>query len=399
MKKTFAAVLICIGAFAFSQSTKVPATKSSPKSAAKPANSAPSTAASGLPSRATVESFLHHVYGWDNTLKITIKDIKQSPSPSLSQVDVHVETGKGPGDSSFFITRDQKNAVIGQLIPFGGSTGKPTNEQVDAFVRKMTTGSPGLSWSVSENKQNALDDLTSVVVILTNPQGQRGGQKFWVTPDGSYALVGDLGPFGTSPYAATLADLKRGINGPAKGPATSPILVVEFGDLECPACKAAAPTVDRLLKDVPNVRFVFQQFPLVQIHHWAYKAAGFGDCIARQNNAAFWKFMDAAYGAQEDISSHVETNSAEKKPDTTYAEQKLTDLATQVGMNGKQISACAADPATTLRVDHSMNLGTKVEVTGTPTLFVNGRKIGNVGGMPYDTLKAIVQFAGTAAAK
>lgn len=400
MKKTLATVLLCLGAFAFSQSTKAPATKASPKSSAKQTSAASHTpGAAGLPTRATVESFLHHVYGWDNTVKITIKDIKQSPSPSLAEIDVHAETSKGPGDSALYVPRDEKDAVIGQLIPFPGGPGQPTNAQIDNFVKQMTSGNPGITWTVAENKPNALGDLTEVLVILTNAQSQRGGQKFWVTPDGKFALVGDVGPFGASPYAAALAELKRGINGPSKGPATAPILVVEFGDLECPACKAAVPTVERLLKEVPNIHFVFQQFPLVEIHHWAYKAAGFGDCIARQNNAAFWKFMDSAYASQEDISSHVETNSAEKKPDTTYAEQKLTELATQAGMNGKQIAACAADPATGLRVDHSMSLGKKLEVTGTPTLFINGRKIGNVGGTPYETLKAIVQFAGTPAAK
>ena len=397
MKKILLLTLCCAAAVAFSQAAKSPATKSSQT---KSPTRQPAANTAGVPTRATVDSFLRHVYGWDTSLKITVKDIKQSPSPALAQIDVHVETPKGPGDSTFYITNDHKNAVLGQLIPFGGQAGvKPTNEQIDAFVKKMTAGAPGLTWSINEVKPNALGNLAEVIVVLTNPQGQRGGQKFWVTPDGQYALVGDNGPFGADPYAPALAELKRGINGPAKGPATSPILVVEFGDLECPACKAAAPTVNRLLKDVPNVRFVFQQFPLVEIHHWAYKAAEFGDCIARQNNDAFWKFMDAAYGSQEDISSHVETNSADKKPDISYAEQKLTDLANQAGVNGKQIAACAADPATGLRVDHSMDLGKKMEVTGTPTLFVNGRKIGNVGGMPYDSLKAMVQFMGTPAGK
>jgi len=51
-------------------------------------------------------------------------------------------------------------------------------------------------------------------------------------------------------------------------------------------------------------------------------------------------------------------------------------------MNGKQIAACAADPATANRIDRSMELGKKMEVGSTPTLFVNGRRITNVGGMP-----------------
>ena len=68
-------------------------------------------------------------------------------------------------------------------------------------------------------------------------------------------------------------------------------------------------------------------------------------------------------------------------------------------MNGKQIAACANDPATTMRIDRSIELGKQMEVTGTPTLFVNGRKVTTIGSMPYESLKKIVEFAGTPAAK
>ena len=56
-------------------------------------------------------------------------------------------------------------------------------------------------------------------------------------------------------------------------------------------------------------------------------------------------------------------------------------------------AACAAKPETTGRVQHSIALGTSVDVTGTPTLFINGRKIANVSGIPYDLLKSLVEFA------
>ncbi len=395
MKKiTIVAGVLLLAVIALAQATKSATSKSSQSGAARKgatvAKSAP-----GLPSRATVDSFLHYVFGWEPEVKITVKDVKPSPVPSMAEIDVHAETPKGPGDSSIFVTQDHKNAIAGQIFPFGGQAGaQPTKEQVDAFVKQMTGGAPGLTWTIADTKPNAVDNLTEVTVILANPQGQRGAQRFWVTSDGQHALVGDLSPFGANPFAAAKAELAKGINGPSRGPATSAIQLVEFGDLECPACKAAAPTVDRLAKDVPTAHLVFQQFPLVQIHHWAYKAAQFGDCIARQNNDAYWKFMDTVYGAQEDISSHVEPTDPSKKPDLTYAEQKLTDLAGQVGMNGKQIAACAAEPATSSRIDRSMELGKKMEVTSTPTLFVNGRRINNIGGMPYESLRRMVEFLG-----
>jgi protein-disulfide isomerase len=62
-------------------------------------------------------------------------------------------------------------------------------------------------------------------------------------------------------------------------------------------------------------------------------------------------------------------------------------------VKGADIAACAVTPDTKARVDASLALGKLAEVSGTPTLFINGRKIGNVGQIPADTLKALVDFA------
>ena len=400
MKTRSVFIAVLLTALAFGQATK-PAT---PKSAGStPAKSGPAqksasatkAGAPGMPSRATVTAFLNEVFGWEPEVKLSITEIKPSPAPGITEVDLRADTPKGSSNSAMYITSDRKNIIAGQMFPFGGQAGvKPTNEQIDAFVRQMTAGSPGLNWSVLEVKPNALSNLTEVAVGITGPQGQRGAQRFWVTADGQHAVLGDPSPFGADPYAPARAQLAKGINGPSRGPATSPMRLVEFGDLECPACKAAAPIIERLLKDEPTAHFVFQQFPLTKIHHWAYKAALYGDCIARDNKDAFWKFMDAVYAAQEDISSRVESTDPNRKPDLTYAEQKLNEIASQVGLNAKQVAACAAEPATASRIDRSMALGNEMEVQSTPTLFVNGRRISNLGGMPYDSLKRMVEFLG-----
>jgi protein-disulfide isomerase len=62
-------------------------------------------------------------------------------------------------------------------------------------------------------------------------------------------------------------------------------------------------------------------------------------------------------------------------------------------VKGSDIAACAAKPETATRVEHSVALGKSVDVTGTPTLFINGRKVGNVTGLPYEVLKQLVEFA------
>src|SRR5215813_1678073 len=255
--------------------------------------------------------------------------------------------------------------------------GAPSEETVNGFLRQTFGYDPSVSWKIYTIKPAIASDLWEVDVVLASQQGQQN-TTFYVTADQQHALVGDLIPFGVKPFAATNERLQKGINGISRGPANAPVTIVEFSDLQCPHCKQAQPTIDKLLSEEPNARFVFQQFPLPS-HNWAAKAASYADCIGRSNHDAFWKFINSTYNAQSDI---TESN----------ADEKLTSLADSVGAKGSEIAACAAQPETKNRVDASVALGKKVEVTGTPTLFINGRRIGNVNGTPYEILKSIVDF-------
>jgi protein-disulfide isomerase len=255
--------------------------------------------------------------------------------------------------------------------------GLPSEQTVNGFLQQTFGYDPSVSWKIFAIKPATAQGLAEVDVVLANQGGQQN-TTFYVTSDGKHALIGDLIPFGAKPFAATHQELQKGVNGISRGPASAPVTIVEFSDLQCPHCKQAQPTIEKLLGEEQNARFVFQQFPLPS-HNWAAKAAAYADCIGRSNNDAFWKFINSAYAAQSDI---TESN----------ADEKLGSLADSAGVKGSDIAACAVKPETKSRVDASVSLGKQVEVTGTPTLFINGRRIANVNGIPYDVLKSIVEF-------
>jgi len=258
------------------------------------------------------------------------------------------------------------------------ATGLPSEETVNAFMHKMFGYDPSVTWEVVSIKPSSIAGISEVSVNLKNPQGQQN-TKLYVAADGQHALIGEIIPFGSDPFAAARMALEKGIDGPTRGPADAPVTIVEFSDLQCPHCKEAQPTIDKLMSKEKNARLVFQNFPL-QSHDWAAKAAAYADCVGRSSNDAFRKFMQGVYDAQSDIL-------------TTNADEKLTALADKSGVKGSDIAACAAKPETASRVEHSVALGKSVDVTGTPTLFINGRKIANVAGLPYDMLKQLVEFA------
>ena len=256
----------------------------------------------------------------------------------------------------------------------------PSEETVNAFLQQTFGYNSQMSWKIQDIKPAAAQGLAEVDVMIVSPQGQQPN-KFYVSADGEHALVGDIIPFGAHPFAADLKKLKKGIDGPSRGPADAPVLLVEFSDLQCPHCKDAQPTIDRLLAEEKNVRLVYQNFPL-PMHNWAAKAAAYADCVGRSSSDAFWKFIEGTYAAQTDL---TESN----------ADEKLNVIADAAGAKSADIAVCAAKAETIGRVERSVELGKSLNVASTPSLFINGRLVG-VGAMPYDSLKSLVEFSARA---
>jgi protein-disulfide isomerase len=255
------------------------------------------------------------------------------------------------------------------------SANLPSEETVNAFLHEWFGYDPSLSWKVVSIKPSEIEGLSEVNAVLSGAQGQQQ-LKLYVTPDGKHAVNGEIMPFGAHPFAAAQKALERGANGPAHGPADAPVTVVEFSDLQCPHCKEAHPTLEKLMVENKNVRLIFQTFPL-PMHDWAAKAADYADCVSHSSNEAFWKFIASVYAAQSDITA-------------ANADEKLTALADSAGVKGADIAACAAKPETASRVEKSIALGKTLEVNSTPTLFINGRRVPAV---PYDVLVKLVDFA------
>ncbi len=253
----------------------------------------------------------------------------------------------------------------------------PTEATVDAFLQQTFGYDPKLNWKISSIKPVA-GGMAEVNVILANGQGQQIS-RFYVTPDGEHAVVGDLMPFGARPYEPVKNILEKAITGPSRGPKDAAVTIIEFGDLQCPACKAAQPKIEELVMAEPKARFVFQNFPL-EMHNWAAKGADYAYCVGEASNDAFWKFIAKTYETQGDITAD-------------NADAKLTALAEGAGLKGADIAACASTPVTKAHVEASIALGKSAGVTGTPTLFINGRVIGNVANVPSETLKNLVEFA------
>jgi protein-disulfide isomerase len=152
-------------------------------------------------------------------------------------------------------------------------------------------------------------------------------------------------------------------NQPGFGPANAPVTIVEFGDLQCPSCRAEAPVLRQLVPQLyaGKVRIVFKDYPLESIHPWARSASIAARCVFRQNHDAFWKFYDWDYENQDDITLE-------------NLKMKVLAWAGGNGIDRAALERCIDTKATDAEVAQNIAEGKAAGVTGTPSLFVNGRK-------------------------
>jgi protein-disulfide isomerase len=253
---------------------------------------------------------------------------------------------------------------------------QPSTETLNEFLRHMFGYDPNLKWTLSEVKPSEVPGVTEVMVSFGDPPQQK--TPFYVTADMQHAFIGQIIPFGADPFAPVRTRLAQDAKGPVQGNANAPVEIVEFSDLQCPHCKRAMPIVEKLISESPDARLVFEQFPL-PMHNWAERAAGYADCIGRKSADQFWKFTKEVFDQQEQITAE-------------NAQQKLSAIATDAGADAAATATCADSPETKARIIQQYQLGADVGVTGTPTLYINGRRIDNVNGTPYEVLKQMVDY-------
>ncbi len=153
------------------------------------------------------------------------------------------------------------------------------------------------------------------------------------------------------------------------GPAAARVEIVEFADFQCPVCKQAEPVLKRLLARYKDrVRFVWKDYPLPN-HPDAQPAAEAARCVTEP--AKFWQYHDKLFDNQKALSK-----------------SKLKDYAKQVGVDMAAFNTCLDKATHRGNVKANIQEGNGYGVSGTPTIFINGRIV--VGAVPFEVYDEIV---------
>lgn len=195
---------------------------------------------------------------------------------------------------------------------------------------------------------------------LAGQRNQAAARSFYDGLRAKHGIISVLGPYRVAVTA----------NGPARGPASAPVTIVEFGDFQCPYCKKAESSVHAVLEQYPHdVRVVFRNLPLIQIHPNAKVAAEAAVCAERQGK--FWEMHDAMYADQSALTADA-----------------LKATAKRLGLNLDRFSACLSDGASSAALDVDSKAAADLGLSGTPYFFINGRPID--GNVPLEKFESII---------
>ncbi len=161
-------------------------------------------------------------------------------------------------------------------------------------------------------------------------------------------------------FSTLSIDFVRDINtagSPTRGPADAPVTIALFTDFECPYCRKIEPLIAQVQeRNAKNVKVVFKNMPL-QFHKFADPAAR--AALAADIQGKFWEFHDALF-ALENLN-----------------DEAIEDIAAKLGLDVEKWKKDKDSPEVRKRINTDVQDAQKAGVTGTPTIFINGRLLKN----------------------
>lgn len=196
--------------------------------------------------------------------------------------------------------------------------------------------------------------FVAVVVVLF------GALVFWTRSNTVSIDVSDVDP--NSVIAAS--EMNGEIGDQLRGNAESKVVLVEYGDFQCPSCAAAHPHVNTLIGEYgDDIAFIYRQFPLVSIHPNARAASGAAEAAGLQGK--YWEMHNNLFYGQNNWNNL----------DSTQRTNLFVTYARDLGLDEDQFKEDLASDRVNRKISFDQALGKKQGVTATPTFFLNGEKL------------------------
>jgi len=211
-------------------------------------------------------------------------------------------------------------------------------------------------------------------------QNRSSQTKSWLTWGGIAAVVVFIGFFFYNqiisiPEAEKEKPVDTALtNDWVEGSKEAEVVLVEYSDFQCPACKLYSPVVNQLHETYGDqLAIVYRHFPLSQIHLQAELAAQAAEAAGLQGK--FWEMHDMLFEHQDDWAEN------------RNARNLFIDYAKQLGLDEGQFKKDLGSKEVKALVKADYLSGVQLQLNSTPSFFLNGEKIDNPAGIePFKEL-------------
>jgi protein-disulfide isomerase len=256
---------------------------------------------------------------------------------------------------------------------------------IEITVRSQFNIPPNLGVTIGEHKPSKISGYDTLPITISHGE-KKTVIDFLISSDGK--TLARLETFDMTKDPSSVIDLT---GRPVRGNPAAKITVVNYDDLECPYCarmhQALFPATLERYKD--QVRFIYKDDPLVELHPWAMHASVNANCLATQNGEAYWSYVDYVHSHGQEISGE------DRNPVKSFA--ALDRIARQEAALAKfapaslaSLDACLTKQDET-QVRASAHEASALGVDGTPALFIDGERIS--GAVPEDQIWLVIDRA------
>ncbi len=284
-------------------------------------------------------------------------------------------------------------AAGAQAVQVGVKLSPEMARQVEVAIRNRSQAiTPAYAISIGEPTASDVAGYDQIVVTFTADGNQSKTAPFLLSTDGK-----TLAQFNKYDLSQDPREMVPAAGRPARGGAeNAPVLVVGYDDLECPYCARMNaelfPAVLDRYKD--QVRVVYRDLPLEDLHPWAMHAAIDANCLGAASTTGYWNFIDYVHAHADEMAGAEKTAA---KADATLDKLAL-DEGVRQKVDAAELAACVQKQDDS-RVKASVQEAEAdpLRVDSTPVLFINGEKV--EGLVPIETIYRMIDGALIAAGK
>ena len=272
--------------------------------------------------------------------------------------------------------QEKKNEASLPATPAAAATEPVDTVKLEKFMRRYYSWPDAVQVRFSPFRASAVPGLLQSEVKIVH-QGQTQEATVLVSADGKHMLQGPSIPISADPFASVRGKIDTR-DSPALGSPLAAVTIVEYSDFQCSFCRGAAQilTGPVMKQFAGSVRLVYKDFPLTAIHPWATPAATLGRCIHKRYADSFWPYHNWIFESQPQLTAE-------------NFRQKALAFVKQKGLDADHLGACMDQPQIKAEVEKSTAEAESVGVSGTPTLFINGRKV--VGVQSFEQIRGVIE--------